>query len=224
VPVALLFVFKAFIAQNGRVAALPLISGDNASLGAGINDIGEAVGTSGFCATARHSVLWKDGRVTDLGSLGGVDGNLPAYINNRGEVVGESDLAGDATHHGFVWRNGRMTDLGTFPGDVASTANAINTKNQIVGTSNDASGDERAVLWQDGTIVDLNALVPATSGLYLAEANGINDRGQITGTAVVIATGEPRAYLATPTGVNTGALSSATRIKMKVSLKRYPRW
>lgn len=47
-------------------------------------------------------------------------------------------------------------------------------------------------------MTDLNVLVPADSSLHMVEAPGINSRGQIVGLAIQKATGELRAYLATP--------------------------
>jgi hypothetical protein len=44
------------------------------------------------------------------------------------------------------------------------------------------SGNLRALLWQNGVMTDLNALIPANSGLYLQFASeGINSRGEIAG-------------------------------------------
>jgi probable HAF family extracellular repeat protein len=93
-----------------------------------------------------------------------------------------------------------MTDLGTLLGDVVSVALSINNRTQVVGLSFDASGNVRPVLWQNGGITDLNTLIPAGSPLSLLEALGINDRGQITGYALLIATGEIHGFLATPCG------------------------
>jgi probable HAF family extracellular repeat protein len=93
-----------------------------------------------------------------------------------------------------------MINLGTLPGDVVSVALSINNRTQVVGLSFDASGNVRPVLWQNGGITDLNILIPAGSPLSLLETLGTNDRGQITGYALVIATGEIHGFLATPCG------------------------
>jgi probable HAF family extracellular repeat protein len=195
-----LYEFKAFIWEQGRITALPLLPGDNGALGSAINDEGQAVGTSGFCFIARHSVLWQNGKVTDIGSLGGTDGNLPSDINNRGEVVGESQLAAAPHHHhAFLWRHGVITDLGTLPGDVDSSANSINNKGEIVGFSFDKDGNVRGAVWENGVIADMNDLIPSSSGMFVLEAITVNDRGQIGGFAAITATGQFHAFLATPT-------------------------
>ena len=73
-----------------------------------------------------------------------------------------------------------MTDMGVLPGDIQSWASNINSKGQAVGTSFPETGS-RAFIWQDGVMTDLNTLIPAGSNFYLAEAWGINERGQIAG-------------------------------------------
>jgi probable HAF family extracellular repeat protein len=80
-----------------------------------------------------------------------------------------------------------MRSVGTLPGDVPSEARAVNTPGQIVGRS--GAGDlpvSRAVLWRDGTAIDVNSLVPA-SGWILSSATGINDVRQMWASASVTA-------------------------------------
>src|SRR5262249_17397915 len=62
------------------------------------------------------SFSWKIGRCSsdgtphDLGNLGGVGGiagNHACALNNRGQAVGHSELANNATFHGFLWTEAR---------------------------------------------------------------------------------------------------------------------
>src|SRR5581483_6611707 len=98
-------------------------------------------------------------------------------------VVGFSDLAGDSdgspNFHAFLWtKRGGMIDLGTLPGDVYSQALGINDAGQVVGASYGPSfSTSRAFIYENGTMTDLNALIPPSSQLYLLFANDINDRG-----------------------------------------------
>jgi probable HAF family extracellular repeat protein len=198
---------KPVIWQDGTLQELPTISGDTDGFGYGINDRGQIVGATGTCNqlvpfSSVHAVLWPNGPnggVIDLGNLGSTTLNIAFYINNQGQVVGQSGVPGGANFHAFLWtRASGMQDLGTLPGDVVSWANNINNKGQVVGTSFPVTGS-RAFLWQDGVMTDLNTLIPPDSPLYLLEAFGINDRGQIAGFGQ-LSDGELRGYLLNPCG------------------------
>ncbi|MGA3319084.1 MAG: hypothetical protein ABSC64_21920 [Candidatus Korobacteraceae bacterium] len=195
------FQFKPVMWAEGRIHQLPTFPGDPVGMAWGINYWGQATGYSGNCTTSLHALLWQDGKVIDLGNLGGKMNNAGVDINNLGQVVGISDLPGDTTGHAFLWqRRTGMMDLGTLPGDVGSDGDGINDLGQVVGGSWDAEGNDRAYLWQNGVMTDLNTLIPPDSPLYLIEATGtINDLGQIAGIALQISTGEVHAFLATPT-------------------------
>jgi probable HAF family extracellular repeat protein len=204
--------FKAVVwgPRRGQIEVLPVFPGDTVATALAINDNGQAVGTSGPCQgptsglALRHAVLWQHDTLTNLGSLGGVMSNAANGINNRGQVVGQSNLPGDAVTHAFLWHKGVMTDLGTLPGDSNSIAFDINDKGQIVGISCDMSFNCRPFLWDDGVMTDLNTLIPPNSPLYLTFSGGINDRGEIAGTACVLSNGvctsEVPAFLAIPCG------------------------
>jgi probable HAF family extracellular repeat protein len=189
--------------KPNEIRVLPPFPGDSISAATTINDVGQVAGGSGNCGptgfqTSTHAVLWKNRKVINLGSLGGAFSNLALDMNELGEVVGLSDLPGDTTNHGFLWKHGHMIDLGTLPGDTLSYAFGINNLGQVVGQSCDPSGNCRAVLWQNGVMTDLNALISPSSSLYLIIAISINDRGEIVGQAFDSNTGNLPAYLATP--------------------------
>ena len=57
------------------------------------------------------------------------------------------------------------------------------------------SGDEHAFLYNNGTMTDLNSLIP--SGWILEVANAINDNGQIVGQGIN-SQGQSDAFLLTP--------------------------
>ncbi len=85
------------------------------------------------------------------------------------------------THAFFRDVTGSLQDLGTLGGS-SSSAQHINNEGQIVGSSL-TSGDaaSHAFLYQGGTMIDLNTLIPADSGWVLQGASWINDLGQIVG-------------------------------------------
>jgi uncharacterized membrane protein len=78
------------ITHDGKRIGLP-------GLPAGINDVGDIVGTFGPPASGTSSFLWRAGVVTDLNSAL-VDSEAwsvyPRAINNAGEIVGEGYLEG----------------------------------------------------------------------------------------------------------------------------------
>jgi probable HAF family extracellular repeat protein len=197
--------------EPGQIQELPVLPGDAIAAAIAINEKGQVVGTSGICvvptsfAGGVHAVLWQNGSVIDLGGFGGAMNNSGLAINNSGQVVGMSDLPGDTATHAFFWQNGVMTDLGTLPGDFSSIANDINNKGQVVGVSCDVNFNCRAFLWENGVMTDLNSLILPGSPLQLIDGEGINDRGEIAGTAFDQNAGDAPAFLATPVSGSSAA-------------------
>lgn len=71
-------------------------------------------------------------------------------------------------------------------------ATAINNTGKIVGTS-----DNRAFIWENGAMHDLNTMIASKSSWRLVSATGINESGQIVGVGSL--GGDPfRAFLLTP--------------------------
>jgi probable HAF family extracellular repeat protein len=188
---------------NGEIEKLrPLTEmGDTVAYSFGINDRGQAVGSSGTCATqglpsanitGLHAVRWeRDGSPTYLGTLGdahNTKSNIASSITERGMVVGTSQYI-DGTIHAFLWRKATgMRDIGTLPGAFATIApccHSINNRGDVVGFSIDGKGPT-AFLWRDNVIRDLNSLIPANSPLHLLFAQTINDEGEIVGQGCVL--------------------------------------
>jgi probable HAF family extracellular repeat protein len=183
--------------------ALPPYPGDLDGAATAINQAGRVVGISGVCdaavggGTAQHMVMWKDGRILlSIPTLGGSYWNTPMDINNRDSVVGFSDLPGDGptslqlNFHAFFWSarpftcNGKKRsgtcDLGGLVPNDLTEALGVNDRDQVVGTSLVA---QRAFIWENGTMTDLNKLVVPGTTLTLTDAQDINNRGEITGQA-----------------------------------------
>ena len=197
--------------KKGTMTELPPYPGDSTSAATAINEHGQAVGISGECDqavgrfSARRSVIWEHGAVDTLPTLGGTSWHTPMDINERGDVVGFSnppsagDLLGDFLGNGFFWAKGSATAERIRPldGNTTSQAMGINDRRQVVGVSFGGAPGLRAFLWENGVLWNLNDLVSIAPNVLLS-AQHINDAGQITGRVQVAATGEVRAFVATP--------------------------
>ncbi|TVP55134.1 MAG: hypothetical protein EA351_11330, partial [Gemmatimonadales bacterium] len=114
--------------------------------------------------------------LVDLGTLGG-NASFALGLNNRGDVVGTARTTGAPRPQlAFVTGSEGLSSLGTLEGSTFSRAFRINQKGEAVGEAFAATGGSRAVLWSEGTLVEL---APGQS----AVANDINNRGQIVGTS-----------------------------------------
>jgi probable HAF family extracellular repeat protein len=168
-----------------------------------INNHGQIVGFSNLPGDlSEHGFLWNNVSFQDLGGSLGGDFLGPFAINDSGEAVGFAFLPGDTIGHAVLWKHvGDMADLGGVGADQCSYATSINAATQVVGTSSDCVSTSRVFLWEDGSIFDLNALIPPSSPLSLQFAETINDRGEIAGTGVD-AGGNEHAFLAIPCDEN----------------------
>jgi probable HAF family extracellular repeat protein len=170
-----------FLWESGKMKDLGTFGG-TFGFPLALNNRGQVVGASNLAGDlTAHAFLWPgtDGKMQDLGTLGGSFSNANA-INEAGEVVGYASPGGQ-DFLAFLWRDGVLTNLGTVGGDLCSTGNAINSKRQVVGISFptcDNTG-RRAFLWENGSMVDLNTLIPPGPGVQLNLAETINDRGEI---------------------------------------------
>jgi probable HAF family extracellular repeat protein len=182
--------------QDGVLHTLPTLGGRQASAHA-VNELGWIVGDSFIAAdVSSRACLWMSptGAAKDLGTLGGLR-SAAFDLNENGQIVGYAQVASGNPHAMLVEVSGggtitALVDLGVIDGD-ASFAYSINEHGEIVGTS-----DDRAVLWREGMIEDLNMLVDQPAGWRLTHARSINDAGQIAGQGWH--NGLPRAFLLTP--------------------------
>jgi len=93
------------------------------------------------------------------------------------------------------------TNSGAIPlgnlGGASAVANALNNSNQVVGWSQIASGAQHAFLYTNGSMQDLNSLIPSSSGFVLTSAVGINSAGEIVAFGTN-SSGQTNEYLLTP--------------------------
>ena len=194
--------------EKGTVKPLPLVSLDTDGDAMWINDLGQAVGYSGNCTTAVHGASWKNNIISILADLG--NGALAQSINNRGQIAGQV-TSPDGSTSAAVWQNGAdgaVTNIGIPLGDAIALATGINDRGQVVGSSLDSSLSwSHAFIWQDNVLTNLDTLFPASANLIPVMGNKINERGQISGMAIVMSgphKGDIHAFLATPVDERVG--------------------
>ena len=177
-----------FLWENGKMTDLGSLGGTLAGYGnfnmlGGFNNRGELVGSSTLAGDQIFDpFLWNGEKLIDLNTdtMGGNPLTANA-INDAGDVVGGGAFP-NRPFDAYLWKNGVATDLGTLDGDCYSEGWAINSDSQVVGISFACDfSRQRAFLWENGSIVDLDALIPAKSTLQLQWPLAINDRGEIAG-------------------------------------------
>src|SRR5262249_23271541 len=144
--------------------------GGSTSTAAGINNLGQVVGTSYIEGdSTQHAFLWQNGGMSDLGTLPEGTFSSATAINNAGQVVGTADSGVP-----FLWQNGTMTAL-DISWDDSGYASAINDAGQVVGS---VTGSQffgvytDAALWDNGAFTDLGSY-----GWPDSSASGINNLG-----------------------------------------------
>lgn len=200
---------RPYIYQNGVMTDLGTLLGTANSTGRGwtINSNGVVAGLSRNAANVTsQATRWvSDGMggytLTNLTSLG--DGTLFSEaigINDLGWMVGRSyTTPGGSIDRAFLWRDGiGFTDLEVLPTLAHSRANDINSLGQIVGYGSQFSGapttgNGAAFLWENGSLQDLNSLIPLGTGWSLRSAESINENGEIAGYGII--GGQTHAYL-----------------------------
>jgi probable HAF family extracellular repeat protein len=196
--------------DKGKAQALPTIGTDTDGVAFGINNQGQAVGYSGTCTAANSAVMWENGIANALPQLGGSSA-IAFAINSQGQIVGQA-VNSAGTPLAALWQNNTVTALGgLLPGDISSFATSINSRGQVVGSSFNANAGaswSHGLLWQNGMMIDLNTVFPASAHLFVISASNINDSGQIAGMAVYMvgphAGHVVHAFLATPVDEDQG--------------------
>jgi uncharacterized membrane protein len=162
-----------------------------------VSNSGVAVG---YTSVGQHPIglpinapfLWENGQFTQLNlTFAGDDlGSVAFKMTDNGLVLGESHRLGPngQTRRGIIWQNGQITDvINPFQRGAANSfwAVDINSSGDVVGISWDVDGGpfnaNRAALYHDGVVWDLNLLVPpndpAAEEMYYTAA--INEAGVI---------------------------------------------
>jgi probable HAF family extracellular repeat protein len=136
-----------------------------------LNDRGQVAGDFAG-ADRRRGFFWSDGVAVDMGSDQGV---WVSSLNNRGQVVGVLE----DTILPFQWEGGVLRTLEVTDAMQYGIAVDINDRGLVAGVIGNST-TERAVVWDDGAL----HLLPMLDG-HGSWASGINQHGQVAGTARV---------------------------------------
>ncbi|HKS75830.1 MAG TPA: hypothetical protein VJQ82_21640 [Terriglobales bacterium] len=181
---------RSLLFANGRIFDLQRRSGESFSSANALNDKGQVVGEG-----LPDAVLWTKAKgLTHLGMLAHSTFSQAFGINPSGTIIAGDNDDQNSNFSAIAWILDTSSGTYTINDLGAGAAFAANDGCQVVGNS----GLFHAFVWtaNEGR-VDLNTLIPPNSGLVLHYAYGINNAGQIVGTAVD-SKGNDHAYLLTP--------------------------
>ncbi|MGH6645430.1 PEP-CTERM sorting domain-containing protein [Aquabacterium sp.] len=170
----------AALYSAGQLKDLGTLGGGN-STPTGLNNLGQVVGSAENPSSYRPFVN-KGGTTQDLG------GNY-AYargINQSGQIVGDFTTQNGEPSRSYVLSSqGQATDIGNLGGTDGTSALDINDAGAVTGSSFNSAGQQRAFIYQNGTMSDLGALAwQAGSGLpEYSVGYGINNAGQVIGVS-----------------------------------------
>ncbi|MDY6990723.1 MAG: DUF3466 family protein [Thermodesulfobacteriota bacterium] len=200
--------YRAFLWEDGSMA--DLIPSLHQSEAMAINNSGQIAGYYRNEGSDQSTIgfLWEDGNMTNLEMPFSSNYVMPSDINDEGEIVGRARHS-PGRMRAFSWDSGVMTVLDVLPGTDSTWANGSNDSSQIVGGSrvNSSWPDYRALLWEDGTVIDLNELIADDFDWILGEALDINDNGEILCFGYSTEPNVPRqSFLLTPVPIPSTAL------------------
>jgi uncharacterized membrane protein len=126
-----------------------------------------------------EGILMRGSQVSPLTVVAGETQVFPSDINNRGQII--VDSFGGAQSGSFLIDGDNVQFLEGLPGGTDSMhALAINERGAIAGNTQTAAGG-RAVLWQDGVIMDLGVVAGAASSF----ASALNIHQQVVGSVSI---------------------------------------
>jgi len=143
-----------------------------------VNALGQVVGAMAV-GNDGHAFFYDGVNAIDIGTLGGAN-SVAWRINDSGTIAGTSDTAG--LSQGFTYAGGVMTG-------VAGTRSAhdINNAGVVTGSAmfenNMGESVGRAYTYSNGVLTNLGTLPGADA--WSSDGNGINEAGQVAGTAEV---------------------------------------
>ena len=172
---------KAFLRDRRGRYILIAFPNARSTVGTGINDHSQVVGTYRENNGTFHGFLWDDGKffTIDVPILNVI--TVPENVNNRGQIVGfYFDAACSCREQGFLEHNGHFRSF-NFPDAQATLPMDINNRGQIVGFYIDSNSVHHGFLLDGENFTTID--VPF-QGIDFTEIQGISDDGEIVGRYV----------------------------------------
>ena len=177
--------FHGFVYSGGQMLDIGPPGAYQASAVA-INDAGEIIGNAFFTTGGGGAFIYVNGKFTYLTPPAGTTTTAVA-ISSSGEIAGTLYFNNGAPPHAALYSNGSWSDLGGVSGATATHGTGINAAGQIVTTAfypvvryhPFIPGKHLAYVLRNGTLANLNTLIPSGSGYVLTDAIAINDSGEI---------------------------------------------
>lgn len=117
-----------------------------------------------------RTAVYSRGKLTDLPRYGGRQ-LYGSAINDAGWITGHF-MTADGRNHAFLYDGTTVTDLDPDAGNALGYD--IDNAGEVVGVA-----DDRAVLYADGGLIDLNTLIDPEADLLLKSADDSNSQGQV---------------------------------------------
>ena len=180
----LVSVNRPAVVKGRQLIVLPALPGGNVWVNAeatAINDNGVVVGWSGTSSlgsgsNVTHAFMW-DGAMHDLHTLTTRSNSYAVAVNNNNMIVGYRKDGAFSANEPFYWTAASNMVVLSLPGGYGSAQPlGLNNRGDVVGVA-----DSSAVLWTNGTMTDLQTVIPASPSWDLDGAYGINDVGEICG-------------------------------------------
>ncbi|MEE8153454.1 MAG: DUF3466 family protein [Phycisphaerales bacterium] len=149
-----------------------------------LTERGDVVGSTGaLIAEGQEAFLWQDGELTLLGHIPQGISSWAVAVSNQGSIAGgglmDPDQRPNILGQPALRNNGKWLLLGLLPNCDVGGSGDMNDDEMIVGLCVEPDNTRRAFIWTDGTMFDLNDLVPRGLDISIERGWGISNSGQI---------------------------------------------
>ncbi len=203
---------------NGVPSTLPGANGT--SWAVAVNGAGRAVGQRDVWPE-RHAMMWEGASFTELQDMGG-DYAWATNVSEGGTICGGS-FDSFSQIVAVIWDAQTLhpTPLPDPPFGEYVRLKDVNDQGVAVGeiclSIECEPGDSRALVWRDGTVYDLNDLIPPGSGWTLFSAESVNENGEIVCIGAQNGFVSPRGFKLTPQGATSVSDAGRTTVSLALS-------